>query len=59
MSQNKKKSAKFQYYVEDCDCIYCLYYKRKRCTLSVCCCDDIKQDSIIHGRVTRERGWNR
>ena len=60
MSQNKKKAAKFQYYTEDTDCIYCLYYKRRSgCTLTACCCDDVKRDAALHDRTKRERRWNK
>ena len=23
---------------EDCDCKYCRYYERRKCTLETCCC---------------------
>ena len=34
---------RFQYYVEDCDCRLCAYYKGRKygCALSICLCDDI------------------
>ena len=47
--ENKLIKIKFKYYVEDCACEYCIYYKgngksrRKRCSISrfPCCCKDI------------------
>ena len=52
-NQNKGKSIRFQYYAEDCDCISCLYYQGKKhgCTLTACCCEDIRNDAIENDRT--------
>jgi hypothetical protein len=56
-----KRHDKFEYYLEDTDCKYCLHYagKKKGCKLEKCCCSDIKEDAQRNGRIKRERGWNR
>ena len=48
------------YYLEDCDCIYCLYFKGKKggCPRKSCCCEEEKLDAIKHGRIKRKRGWD-
>jgi hypothetical protein len=59
------KSSKFQYYEEDCICKMCIFYcgksksRRAGCELETCCCADIRADAIAHGRIRRERGWNK
>ena len=53
---------KFNYYLEDCACEYCMYFKRnaktrqKRCAIArfPCCCSDYKKDAVLNGRITRE-----
>ena len=56
---------RFEYYEEDCQCIYCLHYIRKNkatgrgCDRDECCCEDIRADARANGRVRRDRGWNR
>ena len=58
----KKRSGigyhnRFEYFVEDCLCSVCLYYKGKKlgCTLTACCCEDIKLDALAHGRIKRDQ----
>jgi len=52
---------RFQYYLEDTDCVYCSNYlgKKRGCKLEKCCCEEIKQDAIKHGRIKREKGWDK
>ena len=59
MGKTVRQFNKFQYFAEDCDCQYCVYYggKKRGCTLTACCCDDIRQDAINNGRLKRKRGW--
>jgi len=61
MNRNKKKTAQFQYFAEDADCKYCLYHKgaKRGCSLTACCCEDIKSDAAANGRLKRKRGWNK
>ena len=48
---------KFQYHLEDTRCCDCLYYIKKRgCSLTACCCRDIKLDAIANSRIKRKRG---
>ena len=48
------------YFLEDMDCIHCLYYKGKKrgCTLTACSCEDIKIEAMEKGRIKRKRGFN-
>jgi len=56
------KKIKFKYYLEDCACIYCMYFKRsgktrkKRCSIAdlPCCCGDYKKEAVLNERITRE-----
>ena len=65
MSKNIKIYNRFEYYEEDCNCIYCLYYKGKKksrkrgCDREDCCFEDIRADAIAGGRIKRKRGWNK
>ena len=61
MKQNARILNKFEYYLEDCDCRYCSHYlgKKRGCKLQKCCCEDIKQDAIAHGRIKRKKGWDK
>ena len=65
MPESISKYNIFEYYLEDTDCFYCLYRKRKRknkergCDCDECCCEDIHADAIAHGRIKRDRGWNK
>ena len=47
---------KFEYHLEDMDCSLCLYYKGKKygCTLTACCCEDIRNDCVAHDRIKRK-----
>ena len=59
MTQFTRIQDKFSYHLEDTLCDSCLYNKGKirGCTLTACCCEDIKRDTIINGRIERKRGW--
>ena len=61
MSDNKRIYNKFEYYAEDCECIYCENYlgKKRGCKLLECCCADIRADAIANGRIKRKAGWNK
>ncbi|GHU59295.1 hypothetical protein FACS1894133_5750 [Clostridia bacterium] len=51
---------KFEYYLEDCDCKMCKYFKgEKGCGRSVCACKDEQRDAIAHGRIKRRKNWNK
>ena len=47
------------YYLEDCDCRYCLYYEKrgreKHCARKLCVCNDEIDDAIENGRLFRRR----
>jgi hypothetical protein len=55
-------SEVFEYYMEDLDCLCCLYRTRKRklhkngCVYEVCPFLDIQSDAISNGRYEREHG---
>jgi len=44
------------YYMEDCDCFYCFYYRGQKlgCSLPVCCCIEEKADALKYGRIHRK-----
>lgn len=59
MNKTKKIINKWKgYYIEDCECAFCLYYggKKQGCKLKKCCCKNEKQEAAANGRITRERG---
>ena len=61
IKQNAGYVNKWQgYYLEDTDCIHCLYYKgiKHGCTLTACSCEDIKIEAIEKSRIKRKRGFN-
>jgi hypothetical protein len=40
---------RFEYWsVDDCSCVYCLFYggARRGCILDECCCGDIRQEAL-------------
>ena len=49
---------RFQYYMEDIKCIYCLHYQSKKrgCALEICGCEAEKQEALQHGRIKRKLG---
>jgi hypothetical protein len=57
-NSNVRILSRFQYHVEDCACVVCLYWKgqKRGCSLTTCCCEDIKADALANGRIERERG---
>ena len=51
MGSKTKIYDKFTHYsLEDCNCIYCLYYKGKRngCSRDECCCSVEKAIALVH-----------
>ena len=56
MSKNTRIYDRFQYFAEDCDCSVCLYWKgaKRGCTLTACCCEDIRSAAVKGGRVSRK-----
>ena len=46
------------YYLEDCECQYCLYFggRKQGCKLKKCCFENEKREAEIKGRIIRERG---
>ena len=61
MPENKRKYDRFEYYLEDTDCRWCLHYQNKKhgCKLDNCCCGDIRAEAVANGRIKRKAGWNR
>ena len=65
MSIPSNEYNRFEYYEEDCSCEYCLFSQHKPkgrergCDRDTCCCDDIRMDAIAHGRIKRDRGWDK
>jgi hypothetical protein len=63
MTLNTRHNEKFEYHVEDLDCLYCQYYKPENrdnktgCGLNACRFEDIRQDAVANNRIERERGW--
>ena len=58
MSDNARIYDKWHgYYLEDCECLLCLYYvKKHRCSLNICCCEEEKHDAVVSGRIERRKG---
>jgi hypothetical protein len=53
---------KFEYHLEDLDCMYCANFKQlgsNGCGRSVCEFADIKDEAIRKNRLKRPRGWNK
>jgi hypothetical protein len=65
MTENTYIYDRFQYFVEDCECKYCLNHAKKSetdgrgCLLPSCGFADICDDAQLHGRIKRDRGWNK
>ena len=65
MSKTTRIYDKFEYFLEDTACEYCLYRKRKSkypkqgCDREVCVCEEEKLDALENGRIKRERGWDK
>ena len=61
MAFNTDFIDRFQYHLVDCDCRLCSNYlgKKRGCKLDKCPFEDIKQDAIRHGRIERQKGWNK
>jgi len=58
MGQYTRNLNKFEYFVEDCDCRMCLFWrgKKKGCVLDTCCCAEIRRDALAQGRIKRKPG---
>jgi len=65
MTGNNHDYSKFQYFVEDCECTYCINKAKKAetdgrgCKLLSCAFVDIRNDAQFHGRIIRDKGWNK
>ena len=65
MSNIMRKYDRFQYFVEDCECMYCLFNTQKYayfenvCEEETCPFEVIRLDAIMNRRIKRKRGWNR
>ena len=61
MADNTRIYDKFEYHLEDTNCVDCLYYigKKRGCELKSCCCEDIRADAVATGRLKRDRGWSK
>ena len=59
MTQFTRIHDRFEYHLEDTNCDACLYWKGKKtgCTLTACCCEDIKNIAVEQGKIKRKRGW--
>jgi hypothetical protein len=71
---NTRVYDKFEYYLEDFDCIYCVHFQSNvvakhsdaasrcgshGCGRSVCEFTDIKDEAIRQNRLKRAKGWNK
>ena len=58
MTEFTRFHDRFEYHLEDTQCDACLYWEGKKigCTLTACCCEDIKRDAIENDRIKRKRG---
>jgi len=65
MSEYTRMHDRFQYHLEDVNCVDCLYFKENRierhangngCGEEHCRFEDIRQDAIKNGRIKRKRG---
>ena len=65
MSKTIRAHNKFQYFLEDIECDYCLYYQKKSkhrkqgCCREICLYEEEKREAIAQGRIKREKGWNK
>ena len=61
MSEYTRRHQKFEYHLEDTECVDCQFYKSKKhgCDRDECCCGDIRAEAIANGRIERPRGWFR
>ena len=63
MTENTRVLHRFEYHAEDLDCSDCLYYKRRSkyrkngCGRDTCRFEDIRQEAISNGRISRPKGW--
>jgi hypothetical protein len=60
--QYTPKPGKFEYYASDLDCVYCANFRKRGghgCGRSKCEFEDLKQDAIAHGKIIREKGWDK
>lgn len=61
MTESTRIHDRFEFYLEDLDCIYCLYakgrrskYKENGCGEYKCRYEDLKRICIENGRIERE-----
>jgi hypothetical protein len=57
--QNIKTTDKGrEYYLSDCDCLFCNNYsgKKRGCKLEKCCCEQEKLEAKAKDRIRRKRG---
>ncbi|GHV16994.1 hypothetical protein FACS18949_15930 [Clostridia bacterium] len=61
MSKTVRKFDKFEYFAEDCECVYCEYFisNKRGCSADKCCCSGIFKDALTHGRIKGKHGRNR
>ena len=65
MTSNTRIYDKFEYHLEDTDCLDCLHYvqvgesAKRSCGSSECRYSDIRADAIANGRLKRDRGWKK
>jgi len=62
MTEYTRIHNQFEYHLEDCDCLYCLYrvsksINKKGCSMESCCCSEIRAEAIAKGKIKREKGW--
>jgi hypothetical protein len=65
MTESNHDYRKFQYFVEDCECSYCINNAKKSetdgrgCKLISCAFADIRNEAQSQGRIIRDKGWNK
>ena len=73
MTEFTRIHDRFEYHLEDTNCDVCLYWHDKKaarsqaaltgqapvygCTLTACCCEDIKNIAIEQEKIKRKRGF--
>ena len=58
MTLNTRIFNRFEYYLEDCACMYCVNFRgeTRKCKQSKCPCEDIKKSAVANGRIERKGG---
>jgi len=63
MTEHTRILHRFEYHLEDLNCVDCLYREKKNkhqktgCGLDVCRFEDIRQEALANGRIKRKPGW--